>query len=317
MFNLVKPSLEHLQSYKEALEKGWSPDTQRKATALDELEKIKQDPKQFVDRLDDMVGRAEPITLPDGSTVPRIPGFRRWMWDGEFCGSIGFRWQKGTVDLPPHVLGHIGYTTVPWKEGRGYAKKALGLILNETRDLGLPYVEITTDPDNIASQKVITANGGVLFEKFTKPAAHHSSEGLRFRIKLALAVLLICCPCFEARAASSKVDPTLCNALVKHTPDADVAYQPGVDVDGNPVAPADLPGSPQIKLPSKIQIPLTLNLAKTLNLNTSSYPYNQLGQGTEATLGVLTVEGDKVSFNGQDITDAQQDKLAVLCMQPK
>ena len=33
-------------------------------------------------------------------------------------------------------------------------------MLGEARAVGLPFVEITTDPDNIASQRVITANGG-------------------------------------------------------------------------------------------------------------------------------------------------------------
>ncbi len=116
--------------------------------------------------------------------------------------------------------------------------------------------------------------------------------------------------------ASATATPAFCNALVKHTPDADLAYQSGVDAEGNSVTPADLPGAPQMKIPDKINIPLTLNLAKALNLNTSSYPYNQLGQGTEAQLGMLTVDGDKVLFNGQPISDEQQDKLAVLCLQP-
>jgi len=52
------------------------------------------------------------------------------------------------------------------------------------RAQGLPYVEITTDPDNLASQNVITANGGVLIEAFTKPAAFGNAPGLRFRIPL-------------------------------------------------------------------------------------------------------------------------------------
>ena len=40
-------------------------------------------------------------------------------------------------------------------------------------------------PDHIlASQKVITANRGVLFESFTKPAAFGSVPGLRYRIAL-------------------------------------------------------------------------------------------------------------------------------------
>ena len=55
------------------------------------------------------------------------------MWDGEFCGSIGFRWQPGTSTLPPYVLGHIGYAVVPWKRGRGYATQALALLLPEAR----------------------------------------------------------------------------------------------------------------------------------------------------------------------------------------
>jgi predicted acetyltransferase len=124
------------------------------------------------------------VILPDGSTVPRLPGFRRWIWDDEFCGSIGFRWQPGTSDLPAHVLGHIGYAVVRWKRGRGYAKRALGLLLREVRSTGLTFVELTTDPDNPASQAVILANGGRLVERFKKEAVYGGQDGLRFRITL-------------------------------------------------------------------------------------------------------------------------------------
>jgi hypothetical protein len=120
----------------------------------------------------------------------------------------------------------------------------------------------------------------------------------------------------SAQATTSTIDPQLCNALTKHTPDANVAYQPGVDVNGKPVAPADLPGAPQIQLPREIKIPLTVNLAKAINLDTSTYPYNQLGQGTEVQLGTFSIEGDRVTFNGQTLSDEQQDNLAVLCMKP-
>ena len=86
------------------------------------------------------------VTLPDGSKVRRIPGYRKWMWDGEFCGSIGLRWMPGTQELPEHVLGHVGYAVVPWKKGRGYAKQALGAIAAEARALGLEYIELTNGP---------------------------------------------------------------------------------------------------------------------------------------------------------------------------
>jgi predicted acetyltransferase len=182
---LLKPALQLLPEYLAALERGWSPDTVRPVeTAREQMEAIKANPAEFVASLDDPEAKGRPVTLPDGSTVPRLPGFRRWLWDEMFCGSIGFRWQHGTSELPAHVLGHIGYSVVSWKRGQDCAKRALGLLLPEARDRGLSYVELTTDPDNPASQAVILANGGVLVERFRKPAAYGDTEGLRFRITL-------------------------------------------------------------------------------------------------------------------------------------
>lgn len=184
--HLVRPTAEHLPSYIVALERGWSEDNERAAAAATEaLSRIHADSGAFLAGMDDREAKGPPVTLPDGSVVKRIPGFRRWLWDGEFCGSIGLRWQPGTTDLPPHCLGHIGYSVVPWKQGRGYAKAALAHLLPEAKAVGLPYVEITTDPQNEASQRVIRANGGVLIEHFIKPAQFGSKPGLRFRIALA------------------------------------------------------------------------------------------------------------------------------------
>lgn len=182
---LVRPSELHLPSYVAALKRGWSADNLRPAAAQEELARIRADAQAFIASMEDREARGLPITLPDGSVVDRIPGFRRWMWDGEFCGSIGLRWQAGTTDLPPHCLGHIGYAVVPWKQGLGYAKAALAQLLPEARSVGLPFVEITIDPENIASKRVIVANGGVLVEHFTKPPQFGSKPGLRFRIALA------------------------------------------------------------------------------------------------------------------------------------
>ena len=179
---LVRPAPEHLPSYVDALERGWSPDTMRPEAGRDELELIRDDPARFLSQQVDRDAKGPPVKLPDGSTVPRLPGYRRWMWDGEFCGVIGFRWQRGTTDLPPHCLGHIGFSVVPWKRRRGYATRALALLLPETHAEGLPFVELTTDVANVASQRVILANGGQLVERFQKPAQFGSAPGLRFRI---------------------------------------------------------------------------------------------------------------------------------------
>jgi predicted acetyltransferase len=94
----------------------------------------------------DREATGNPMTLLDGTRVPRIPGYRRWMWDGEFCGSIGFRWQPGTE--------------------------------------ALPHVDLTADPDNVPSQRVIEANGGVFIEEFITPPGLGSKRERRFRIRL-------------------------------------------------------------------------------------------------------------------------------------
>lgn len=184
-FRLVAPARAHLASYREALERGWSPDNIRGDLArLDELQRIAEDPDAFLASFTDLDGAGAPITMLDGTTVPRLPGYRRWMWDGEFCGSIGFRWQVGTEALPPYCLGHIGYAVVPWKQRRGYATAALRGVLRDARTRGLRYVELTTVPDNIVSQKVIQSNGGVFVEEFVPPPSLGGKTELRFRIQL-------------------------------------------------------------------------------------------------------------------------------------
>ena len=180
---LVRPEARHLDSYLDALNRGWSADTVRGAVAAaEELQAIAADPQGFLASTEDREAKGPMVTLPDGSLVKRIPGFRRWIWDGEFCGSINFRWQPGTTELPAHCLGHIGYAVVPWKRGRGLAKRALAGLLPEAWAVGLAFVELTTDPDNIASQRVIVANGGELHEDFIKPAQLGGKPGLRYRI---------------------------------------------------------------------------------------------------------------------------------------
>ncbi len=181
---LVGPAEPYLPGYRAALERRWSPNNMDPDAWRVELERLDADPAAFLAAQEDREGGGE-FTLPDGSQVPRLPGFRRWIWDDDFAGLINVRWQPGTPLLPPHVLGHIGYTVVPWKRRRGYATAALAELLLEVQDLGLPYLELTTDVDNIPSQKVITANGGVLVERFNKPAVYGAqSPSLRWRIAL-------------------------------------------------------------------------------------------------------------------------------------
>jgi len=183
--HLVWPARDYLPSYVAALNRGWTPDNVRGDFArLDELARIEADTDGFLAALVDREARGAPLAFPDGRTFPRLPGYRRWMWDGDFVGTIGFRWQPGTEALPPYVLGHIGYAVVPWKRGHGHATDALRLLLPEVKAEGLRYVEVTLEPQNLSSRHVIEANGGVFVEEFTAPEMFGSKKGVRYRIPL-------------------------------------------------------------------------------------------------------------------------------------
>jgi predicted acetyltransferase len=162
---LAEPSREFLPGYAAALEAGWSPNTTRDVSG-EQLAQIRTDPERF---LRDLVDSSGTIDLGGGRIVPKLPSHIRWILDGEFCGSINFRFQRGTLDLPPYCSGHIGYSIVPWKRRRGYATEALRQVLAIARQEGFSRVLITCDPDNEGSIKVIETNGGVFSGRVPSP----------------------------------------------------------------------------------------------------------------------------------------------------
>lgn len=99
-----------------------------------------------------------------------------------------------------------------------------------------------------------------------------------------------------------------CSQLVTHVASSDVNYRPGVDVNGNAVAPADLNAQPQISVPDVISIPVTIDLATDLGIDT---PFL-----ARPTVGEVQITRDgRVSFNGQPIGDSAQHELAERCQQ--
>jgi predicted acetyltransferase len=185
MVALVRPALEHLPGYVAALRRGWSPDNVRgKVTADAQRAAIDRDPEAFLAGMDYRDTRGATVELPDGTRVPRLPGFTRWIWAEDMAGSINLRWQEGTSALPPHLLGHVGYAVVPWLRGRGIGTRALALLLPLARAEGLDRIELTTDPDNPASRRLIERNGGLIIERFDKGPEYGGGSSLRFEIRL-------------------------------------------------------------------------------------------------------------------------------------
>lgn len=93
------------------------------------------------------------------------PATQFWM----IAPSIGY---VGELGLRHHLNdnlrrfgGHIGYTVRPSQRGRGFGKLICKLGIEAARKRGIGDVLITCDDDNLASCKIIEANGGQLVDR--------------------------------------------------------------------------------------------------------------------------------------------------------
>ena len=130
----------------------------------------------------------------------------------------------------------------------------------------------------------------------------------RRRLKIFFALL----GCLRAWTTVASADVTItrrdCDRLTKYQEPPGVEYQPGVDVHGEPVVPADIGGGSNIQLPQTIVIPIEVFLQDRFHL-----PPNSALWAGKAEVGTVTVTGDRVFFNGQELTDAETAALAAIC----
>ena len=123
-------------------------------------------------------------------------------------------------------------------------------------------------------------------------------------IALVLAAVVWAAPA-SAEIAISRKD---CQRLVNHEPAPDATYQPGVDVHGRPVAPADLGGGQQIQLPDVIYIPIEVLIQDKYGIPANSVLYD-----ATALVGVVSVRGNQVYFEDQPLTDPEIVALEQAC----
>jgi predicted acetyltransferase/catechol 2,3-dioxygenase-like lactoylglutathione lyase family enzyme len=93
-----------------------------------------------------------------------VPQTEFWLVVGEdYVGRISLRHHLN--EKLALFGGHIGYEVRPSMRQRGYGTLMCRLVLDHARALNLNRVLITCDDDNIGSQKIIEANGGILQDK--------------------------------------------------------------------------------------------------------------------------------------------------------
>ncbi|MFQ5971131.1 MAG: hypothetical protein ACE5Q3_02290 [Alphaproteobacteria bacterium] len=117
-------------------------------------------------------------------------------------------------------------------------------------------------------------------------------------------------PAAAAGAAEARQRADACRALARYQPSPDVVHQPGVDVRGQPVAPADLEAARQPGLPEEIRIAITVDLAERLGIP----PKGDQDFVGEVEVGTVVVDPEgRVFLNGQPLTNLTEAELAALC----
>jgi predicted acetyltransferase len=128
------------------------------------------DPARFGDYLAGLRANANPRPHQDDTLVPQTT---LWLVEGHtYLGRLSIR--HALTDLLRIKGGNIGYEIRPTARCRGYATLMLGLSLPIANKLGVDPALLTCDATNVASRRVIEANGGQLIDS--------SGEILRFSL---------------------------------------------------------------------------------------------------------------------------------------
>lgn len=101
-----------------------------------------------------------------------------------------------------------------------------------------------------------------------------------------------------------------CARLARHYPDPGVAYQPGRDVRGKAVAPADLDPNAGLILPDAVVIPIEVELFERYGI-----PANRANFKGDLFVGevVVDVASGRATFNGQPLQSDAEAELAARC----
>ena len=77
--------------------------------------------------------------------------------DGVLLGQVSLRWTDATAGQ-----AELRFVFNPTYRRQGYATRGLALLLDQARAAGLAVVCLMVDEENLASQRVIGRNGGVI-----------------------------------------------------------------------------------------------------------------------------------------------------------
>jgi hypothetical protein len=125
-------------------------------------------------------------------------------------------------------------------------------------------------------------------------------------------LLLVALPALAQAPAATKVQVTAadCRRLfTEHRAAPDVAYKPGVDVNGRPVAGADLNPAPQIRVPDTVAMDIAIDVSRYgVPVNSPLYQPNiKLGEVR------MDLASGRVLYNGQPLGNPELEALREAC----
>lgn len=146
---LIRPTLEYYSSYMAMIEEMrqnsetvWAP----------YLPKENESPESFI---------ARSLKRETDPEVPYVPETIYWaLADQQIVGRISLR--HFLDENLAEMGGHIGFEVRPSARQKGYAKEMLKLVLETELAQQIGRLLLTCAPSNLASNKTIQANGGVL-----------------------------------------------------------------------------------------------------------------------------------------------------------
>lgn len=149
---LTQPDIKFQKSFVEAVHEYQAEDLPNYRGL--NVEELSKDFAGFVDKLR---REASGEGLPEGY----VPHTVFWLVEGDnYLGRVDLRHELN--DFLHREAGHIGYDVRPSERRKGYGKLALELGLQKAKEMGIQNVLITCDVDNVGSNKIIKANGGIL-----------------------------------------------------------------------------------------------------------------------------------------------------------
>ena len=134
----------------------------------------------------------------------------------------------------------------------------------------------------------------------------------------ALSILAVL-PASPAAAELVVISRDDCARIAAHTPAPDVAYRPGVDARGRPVAPADLEDNVTLDYGARdVVVEIAVPLRAFPGTPGDETEFSGAGGIVDrfdatADIGVVTLRDGLVYFNGQPISSRERELLAAAC----